>query len=218
MRALSGRCGALRALLQLSLCAACCAGDAVSPSAGAAAFAEAELLSAPLAALVEAPCGGYAYTFRAERDGARALLAAQRVARYAACTGGGAAHCAALDALAAEPDDVPDLPAWSARAAALQSLLHELCQASAVEASRRDGSSRASATALLTSAVRCGCERGASRVSHATPCCAALHGADARRGGPRGERERRARLGGGGRRSTPVSAAAQRHRVLVFRL
>ena len=151
MRAPPGR--ALRALLLCSLAASCGAGDAVSTST-ASAFAEAELLSASLAALVDSPCGGYAYTFRAERDGARALLAALRVARYVACSGGGTQHCAALDALRAEPHDAPDLAAWSARAAALQGLLHELCQAAAVDASRRDGHARTGATSMLTAAAR----------------------------------------------------------------
>jgi len=152
MRAPPGR--ALRALLLCVLVASCGAGEALSTSTSASAFAEAELLTASLAALVDSPCGGYAYTFRAERDGARALLAALRVARYVACSGGGTAHCAALDALRAEPDDAPDLAAWSARAAALQSLLHELCQAAAVDASRRDGHARTGATSMLTAAAR----------------------------------------------------------------
>jgi hypothetical protein len=153
MRAPPGR--ALRALVLSCLAASCGAGDAVSTSTASSAFAEAQLLSASLAALVDSPCGGYAYTFRAERDGARALLATLRVARYVACSGGGTAHCAALDALRAEPDDAPDLAAWSARAAALQGLLHELCQAAAVDASRRDGHARTGATSMLTAAARC---------------------------------------------------------------
>ena len=80
------------------------------------ALAEADQLTTELAELVQAPCGGYAHTFRAEREGADAVLAALRVARFAACAEDGR-HCGAADDEAAGDADAA---AWTRRVQALQ--------------------------------------------------------------------------------------------------
>ena len=80
------------------------------------ALAEADQLTTELAELVQAPCGGYAHTFRAEREGARSGLAALRVVRFAACAEDGR-HCGAADDEAAGDADAA---AWTRRVQALQ--------------------------------------------------------------------------------------------------
>jgi hypothetical protein len=112
-------------LLAAAACGGAAAGaadDAVVHTETWSPLTEAELLSKPLASLVTAPCGAYAYAFRAERESARELLAALRVARYEACAvhvGSQPQHCDALHALRPGPAD-GDAAAWTDRVAALQ--------------------------------------------------------------------------------------------------
>jgi hypothetical protein len=137
------------------LAAACgCSAGADASAETWSPLTEAEQLSKPLASLVSAPCGAYAYAFRAERESSRELLAALRVARYEACaTGVGSQHCDALNGLRPGPEDGA-AAAWTPRVAALQALLHELCQKAATDVSRRDGHARGAATNFVAAAVR----------------------------------------------------------------